>query len=51
MALRADLAVARGEVDERRKWARAVVDLWATADAPLQPVVARMRSLAAPGHL
>ncbi|HMJ62451.1 MAG TPA: hypothetical protein VK493_11840, partial [Bryobacteraceae bacterium] len=51
MALRADLAAARGEVDERRKWARAVVDLWATADAPLQPVVARMRSLAAPGHL
>ena len=51
MALRADLAAARGEVDERRRWARAVVDLWATADAPLQPVVARMRSLAAPGHL
>jgi serine/threonine protein kinase/tetratricopeptide (TPR) repeat protein len=46
MALRADIAAARGEVDERRKWARALVDLWATADAPLQPVVARMRSLA-----
>jgi hypothetical protein len=48
MALRAELAAARGETAERQKWARAVVDLWATADAPLQPVVARMRSLAAP---
>lgn len=48
MALRADIAAARAETDERRKWARALVDLWASADAPLQPVVARMRSLAAP---
>jgi tetratricopeptide (TPR) repeat protein len=48
MGLRAELAAARGETDERRKWARALVDLWATADAPLQPVVARMRALAAP---
>ena len=47
MALRAEIAAARGEQDERRKWARALVDLWATADTPLQPVVARMRALAA----
>jgi len=51
MALRANIAAARGEVDERRKWARALVDLWATADPPLQPVVARMRSLAAQDHI
>jgi serine/threonine protein kinase/tetratricopeptide (TPR) repeat protein len=48
MALRAEIAAARGEVEERRKWAQAVVDLWATADAPLQPVVTRMRLLANP---
>jgi hypothetical protein len=44
--LRAELANARGEVDERRKWARAVAELWATADPPLQGTVARMRALA-----
>jgi tRNA A-37 threonylcarbamoyl transferase component Bud32/tetratricopeptide (TPR) repeat protein len=48
MAFRAELAAARGETGERQKWARAVADIWATADAPLQPIVARMRSLAAP---
>ncbi len=47
MALRAELANARNEDEQRRKWARAVADLWATADAPLQEVVARMRLLAA----
>ncbi|HEV7387922.1 MAG TPA: protein kinase [Gemmatimonadaceae bacterium] len=47
MALRAELAAARNETAERRKWARAVVDLWGTADSPLQPVVARMRRLSA----
>jgi hypothetical protein len=49
MALRADIAAARGEAEERRKWARAVADLWATADAPLQATVTRMRSLAGSG--
>ncbi len=47
MALRAELAARRGESNERRKWARAVVDLLAGADPPLQPIVARMRALAA----
>jgi len=47
MALRAELANARGETEDRRKWARAVADLWATADSPLQPTVTRMRTLAA----
>jgi hypothetical protein len=50
MALRAEIAAARKEVDERRRWAQAVVDLWTTADAPLGPAVARMRLLAAPGY-
>ena len=50
MALRAEIAAARGDVENRRKWAGALVDLWSTADSPLQPVVARMRLLAAPDH-
>jgi serine/threonine protein kinase/tetratricopeptide (TPR) repeat protein len=50
MALRAELANARGEVEVRKKWARAVAELWATADRPLQPVVARMRTLAVQGN-
>jgi serine/threonine protein kinase len=48
MALRADLAAAHGDLDSQRKWARALAELWATADAPLQPIVSRMRVLAAP---
>jgi tRNA A-37 threonylcarbamoyl transferase component Bud32/tetratricopeptide (TPR) repeat protein len=47
MALRAELAAAKGELDVRQKWGRALADLWSTADAPLQPTVHRMRSLAA----
>jgi tetratricopeptide (TPR) repeat protein len=50
MALRAELAAARGEVENRQKWAAALVELWATADAPLQSTVARMRLLAAPDY-
>ena len=46
MALRANLANARGDVENQVKWARAVVDLWATADPPLQPVIATMKTLA-----
>src|SRR5437764_12878421 len=38
MALRAQIALTRGAPDSRRR-AQAVVDLWATADPPLQPVV------------
>ena len=45
MALRAEIAYLRGEAVERKKWARAVADLFATADAPLRPVVSRMKSL------
>ncbi len=46
MVLRAELANARGEADDRLKWARAAADLWQTADSPLQPIVAKMRMLA-----
>lgn len=46
MVLRAEIATAQGDVEQRRKWALAVADLWATADGPLQPVVAKMKALA-----
>ena len=48
MALRVDLATAQRDVEDQKKWARALADLWATADAPLQPVVTKMRALAGP---
>jgi hypothetical protein len=47
MVLRAEIANRQGDTVEQKKWARAAADLWATADQPLQPVVARMRVLAA----
>lgn len=47
MALRAELASAQGDLAGQKKWASALADLWATADAPLQPVVTKMRALAA----
>lgn len=46
MILRADLAVARGDVTTARKWSRAASILWSNADPSLQPVVRRMRSIA-----
>jgi tetratricopeptide (TPR) repeat protein len=48
MALRVELATAQGDVEDQKKWARALADLWATADAPLQAVVTKMRALAGP---
>lgn len=49
MALRAELARARGESAAARRWAAAVVALWASADATLQPTVERLRAIAATG--
>jgi serine/threonine protein kinase/tetratricopeptide (TPR) repeat protein len=49
MVLRADLAAARGDHQTAKRYARNVVDLWANADSELQPIVARMRKLAANG--
>jgi len=46
MALRAELAAARGEATPARRWASAVVTLWSGADPALQPTVTRMKKLA-----
>jgi serine/threonine protein kinase/tetratricopeptide (TPR) repeat protein len=51
MALRAEIAAARGEKDERQKWSRAVAELWTTADPELQPIVSRMRAMAAESYV
>ena len=47
MALRAQLAAARGETRAAQRWARAVVALWSGAEPALEPVVTRMRRIAA----
>ena len=47
MALRAELAAARGDQATASQWATAVVELWHDADPPLQPIVHRMRKLVA----
>jgi len=50
MLMRADLAAATGNKDEAREWYAKVLNLWANADAELQPAVARIRaSMAALG--
>ena len=51
MTLRAEIAAARGEKEERRKWSRAVAELWKTADPELQPVVSNMRAMAAESYV
>jgi tetratricopeptide (TPR) repeat protein len=48
MVLRADLASRAGDTRTARQWASAAAALWAGADPELQPVVSRMRTLAAP---
>jgi len=48
MALRAELASKRGDPVTARKWASGVVALWSDADAELQPIVKRMRTIASP---
>jgi len=45
MAIRADLAAARGEQEVARRWAKAVVALWSGAEPPLQATVAQMRHI------
>ncbi len=47
MALRADLAAARGQTAIARQWGSAVAALWSGADPALQPTLTRMRRLAA----
>jgi eukaryotic-like serine/threonine-protein kinase len=50
MALRAELAARAGDQATARRWARAVATLWSGADAPLEPVLRRMRTLASEPH-
>src|SRR5579884_1597752 len=45
MALRAELAAARGERDTARRWAGAVATLWGDAEPGLRPVVDRMAGI------
>ena len=45
MALRADLAAARGDDRTTRRWASVVVVLWGAADPALQPTVVRMSKI------
>jgi serine/threonine protein kinase/tetratricopeptide (TPR) repeat protein len=47
MALRAELAARAGDRALAAHWGNAVSTLWGNADAPLAPVVQRMRALAA----
>jgi hypothetical protein len=44
--LRSDLAAATGDARGARTWASALVELWKSADLPLQPDVTRMRQVA-----
>jgi hypothetical protein len=46
MILRADLAARTGDLETARRWASTVALLWADADRPLRPELARMQSLA-----
>ena len=43
MALRAELAAARGDIPRARFWSRAVLDLWNNSDREFRPVLQRMR--------
>jgi hypothetical protein len=45
MAFRAELAAARRDTATARRWAANTLALWASADAPLQPTLNRLRSL------
>jgi eukaryotic-like serine/threonine-protein kinase len=49
MQLRAELAAKTGDALTARKWASAVLTLWADADAELQPSLVSMRSLVSSG--
>jgi hypothetical protein len=50
MALRANLAVARGEEQTARRWARAVVTLWSGAEPALRPTITVMNGILAPAR-
>jgi len=46
MALRAEIAAARGDPITAKRWANAVLQLWQEADTPLAPTLNRMRTIA-----
>lgn len=46
MALRADLAINRGDTLTAKRWAKNVVELWKSADPALKPTIDRMKSIA-----
>ena len=46
MAIRAELAAARGDTETARRWARNVLALWDGASRSLEPVMTRMQSVA-----
>jgi tetratricopeptide (TPR) repeat protein len=50
MALRAELAVARGDRSTAHRWASAVVALWGGAESALQPTVVRMSRIIQASH-
>ena len=50
MALRADLAAARGEASAAQRWARAAAALWSGAEPGLLPTVTRMRRITGPAR-
>src|SRR2546426_545430 len=50
MALRANLAVAPGEEQTARRWARAVVTLWSGAEPALRPTITAMNGILAPAR-
>jgi hypothetical protein len=45
MALRADLAAARGDAPTARRWASAVITLWGGAESSLQTTPIRMSKI------
>jgi hypothetical protein len=46
MALRADLAAARGDSKTARRWAGAIAALWSAPDVELEPITRRMSQYA-----
>jgi hypothetical protein len=49
MALRAELAAARGEREVAQHWAAGAAALWSNAETPLQPVARRLSAITAAG--
>jgi tRNA A-37 threonylcarbamoyl transferase component Bud32/tetratricopeptide (TPR) repeat protein len=47
IALRAELANEAHDISTARRWASVLVELWSSADKPLQPTFKRMKQLAA----